>query len=669
MGLSESKTTELSQQEQEVSAKACALTMLGLAVSVGTSAVLAPASAAAVSAPAAETQSATVTHFVREGETLWSLSKRYGVTPDIIARDNGVEADNLRVGQRLHIVTTTPANFAGVTRTIVPVSLGQATNSAANVSAVPRNLAQLQLQQAAAPTPVTASTTAIAFNPHQVKGNLSASAPAKTVVPGTEFKLAPLDTVGGDPSQISTEGVPFAQMPSQSDSTSVKPDGEAEASSTDQSAEYSVATSSLSPLQRDAGTAELTTYAIRVGDTVSSIAAAHGISTAALIELNNIRNPNRVFAGQVLKVPVPVAPAPAVADIITEPSQPVQIAAALPTSLPAPTQELRADEDSGPQVSEIVESAVEDAVVEETAAEDAVAEDTIAEGTVDESAVDEDTVAELPEVEDDSLAVESDISEPSAIQPDAVGQNAYAEALQNDIATMEADVADVGESEAVAAAESDVELIAAAPDVEVTPEIRDDAINPEFEASSTEATAADAAQQSETVVATAALGSENYRNLVEPVTGRMVSPELPPLSDDPADHLPSATTPMDGYLWPARGILTSGYGWRWGRMHQGIDVAAPVGTPIVAAAPGVVEFSGWNSGGYGNMVDIRHPDGNKTRYAHNSRNLVRVGQKVEQGQQIATMGSTGFSTGPHVHFEIHVPRQGAINPIAMLPDR
>jgi murein DD-endopeptidase MepM/ murein hydrolase activator NlpD len=104
-------------------------------------------------------------------------------------------------------------------------------------------------------------------------------------------------------------------------------------------------------------------------------------------------------------------------------------------------------------------------------------------------------------------------------------------------------------------------------------------------------------------------------------------------------------------------------------MHRGIDIAAPVGTPIYSAAPGVIEFSGWNSGGYGYMVDIRHPDGSMTRYAHNSRLLVRVGQDVDQGEQIAEMGSTGRSTGPHVHFEIHLPSQGAVNPTPLLASR
>ncbi|MFP4009591.1 MAG: M23 family metallopeptidase, partial [Spirulinaceae cyanobacterium] len=115
--------------------------------------------------------------------------------------------------------------------------------------------------------------------------------------------------------------------------------------------------------------------------------------------------------------------------------------------------------------------------------------------------------------------------------------------------------------------------------------------------------------------------------------------------------------------------FTSGYGRRWGRMHRGIDIAGPTGTPIVAAASGEIIVAGWNSGGYGNLVDIRHPDGSMTRYAHNSKLLVRKGQWVQQGQQIALMGSTGYSTGPHLHFEIHPNGRGAANPIAYLPGR
>jgi len=140
--------------------------------------------------------------------------------------------------------------------------------------------------------------------------------------------------------------------------------------------------------------------------------------------------------------------------------------------------------------------------------------------------------------------------------------------------------------------------------------------------------------------------------------------ELPPLA--PVDAYLPPLTGAGRYITPAKGVLTSGYGRRWGRMHRGIDIAAPVGTPVVASAPGVVVASGWNSGGYGKLVEIRHPDGALTLYAHNNRLLARAGQQVDQGQQIAEMGSTGRSTGPHVHFEIHPFGRGAVNPITFL---
>jgi Peptidase family M23 len=127
------------------------------------------------------------------------------------------------------------------------------------------------------------------------------------------------------------------------------------------------------------------------------------------------------------------------------------------------------------------------------------------------------------------------------------------------------------------------------------------------------------------------------------------------------------STPPVGMSWPAQGSFTSGYGRRWGRMHKGIDIAAPVGTPIVAAADGVVVYSSWHSGGFGNRVDVQHADGTRTLYGHNSRLLVAVGQQVKQGQQIAAMGSTGRSTGPHLHFEIHASGGNAVNPVAYLP--
>jgi murein DD-endopeptidase MepM/ murein hydrolase activator NlpD len=120
------------------------------------------------------------------------------------------------------------------------------------------------------------------------------------------------------------------------------------------------------------------------------------------------------------------------------------------------------------------------------------------------------------------------------------------------------------------------------------------------------------------------------------------------------------------FIWPANGVFTSGYGWRWGRMHRGIDIAAPVGTPVVASAPGVVISAGWNDGGFGNLVEIRHPDGTVTRYAHNQSISTHTGAVVNQGELISHMGSTGHSTGPHTHFEIRPSGRGSVDPITLL---
>ena len=158
--------------------------------------------------------------------------------------------------------------------------------------------------------------------------------------------------------------------------------------------------------------------------------------------------------------------------------------------------------------------------------------------------------------------------------------------------------------------------------------------------------------------------ADSYNPMIQTPVGDTVSPELPSVS--PSDMYQPGNQ-FNGYIWPTKGVLTSGYGRRWGRMHKGIDIAAPVGTPVVAAAPGVVVSAGWNRGGYGNLVEIQHPDGSLTIYAHNNRILVRRGQEVAQGQQISEMGSTGRSTGPHCHFEVHPPGRGAVNPIAYLP--
>jgi murein DD-endopeptidase MepM/ murein hydrolase activator NlpD len=119
-----------------------------------------------------------------------------------------------------------------------------------------------------------------------------------------------------------------------------------------------------------------------------------------------------------------------------------------------------------------------------------------------------------------------------------------------------------------------------------------------------------------------------------------------------------------GFIWPVNGTVVSGFGMRWGRLHEGIDVTAPSGTPIWAAAAGTIIHAGW-LGGYGNLVVVDHGNGLATAYAHASAILVGVGQAVAQGEVVSLVGSTGNSSGPHLHFEVRV-NGSAVDPLLYL---
>ncbi|MEH2409917.1 M23 family metallopeptidase [Nostoc sp.] len=130
--------------------------------------------------------------------------------------------------------------------------------------------------------------------------------------------------------------------------------------------------------------------------------------------------------------------------------------------------------------------------------------------------------------------------------------------------------------------------------------------------------------------------------------------------DSPIGQTP---IPASKLIWPTQGFISQGFR---KYQHEGIDIAGAAGTPILAAASGIVVKAGWDDWGLGNAITIKHLDGSLTVYGHNRRLLVSKGQQVIQGQIIAEMGSTGNSTAPHLHFEVHANGLIAVDPLRVL---
>ena len=150
---------------------------------------------------------------------------------------------------------------------------------------------------------------------------------------------------------------------------------------------------------------------------------------------------------------------------------------------------------------------------------------------------------------------------------------------------------------------------------------------------------------------------------------------LAPAPARPAPGAPPAQPPKTfavpvykgEYRWPLEaGAVTSEFGQRWGGAHEGIDIAADLGVPVYTTAPGEVVYAGDKLGGYGNVIMVRHDQKTTSIYGHNRLLRVRTGEKVHADQVIASLGSTGRSTGPHVHFELR-ENDKSISPRAVLP--
>ncbi|WP_013324840.1 peptidoglycan DD-metalloendopeptidase family protein [Gloeothece verrucosa] len=364
-------------------------------------------------------------------------------------------------------------------------------------------------------------------------------------------------------------------------------------------------------------------YRVQVGDTLNTIARKNGITVAQLIKANKITNPNLIKINQPLLIPT-------VASSSSKPGSKTPVIAGLP---------LTRNNTASPLPPLPTESAT--------------------------NSVPSNLVSRLPY--NSSSEEMSDVPEANgAIEiPVEVAAESHTNKLRADVANLQQQYQN---SQPIPL---EVEPPKAFNNAPVVSQSR----NPEWDKDRLRKSAANNSPSqlggqniSGQIISAAPADVEQYNNSIKIPVGETVSPELPGLSN-PDEYLPNAPIKFNGYIWPAKGVLTSGYGMRWGRMHRGVDIAAPVGTPVVAAAAGEVISAGWNSGGYGNLVKIRHADGSITFYAHNSRIMVRQGQQVEQGELISQMGSTGFSTGPHLHFEVHPNGQQAVNPMAFLPKK
>jgi murein DD-endopeptidase MepM/ murein hydrolase activator NlpD len=520
-----------------------------------------PAIAEAPTATAPTAAASTTTHTVQEGQTLWKIAELYGIDAAKLANLNGLQASAvLSVGQVLQVPTSDRV---------------AAVINSPSIKALP----DLKSVPVIPPQPQVSNT----------------SERVTSVV--AKRKQTALDGLKQNRDRLKQS---LAELKSEE-----------------------TAKSQTVAMMPQAESQQLMTYRVNPGETLSSIAQAHGITTRELATLNRLSNPNLVQANQFIQVPQKSTQSPIAQALPEQPSQaPVAANVEVPTvpslaSTQSPTVPLAIGGDARQFAFRPSRN-------------------------------------RAPEVQQVDVRRSDD---------------QYVNTLMGEINRLRAryQSSRSANREVPKATETPV---SSRRNPQFNPNRTVSSLRTESRSASNagqtrlERMLADAPKQQRQVVAAAPAGSESYAPILRSPVGKTVSPNLPPLGRSDA-YMPGDR--FKGYIWPAKGVLSSPYGWRWGRMHKGIDIAAPVGTPIMAAAPGKVVTAGWNDGGYGNLVEVEHADGSVTLYAHNNRILVRVGQQVRQGQQIAEMGSTGFSTGPHSHFEVHLPGRGAVNPIALLP--
>lgn len=627
-------------------------------------AMLSPTNEAETAAVGFSTADSVVEHTVQEGQTLWQLAQVYQVNPAVIAVANGVALDSvIHVGQTLKIPSASPA----------PIE-----SRASHVEVV-------------APSPIAAA-------PSTPPTSLDADPLKQEEEVALERLKQKRDALQAGLAELKSEAkptqaeVPTVEVPASAQTKSLQSEGEVAPQVAYQPPAATVTPSlPISAPPPEAKPTEVNRYRVKRGDTLDAIARKHGVSRAELVKFNRLSNPNFILVNQVLKVPQKSGNQPSgVIPGLAASSAPITIASNKPT-VPATTgfNPVQEQSDSGLEVQLGAGSQPEfkgnvAAVPTTLPATIPSVPEILPVGAGGTASSKGQKVVAISPTASPSPQVDSSFSE--------LNQNRYVENLRVEINQLRDKYEAEGKPNRLTTPTSEtVKLAKLSEPATLAPATLPTAarqINPEFapaqrsaavskpnprqirqveqSPANQKAPSASQSQSDPELVAVAPLGSEAYEPIIQSALGQMVSPDLPPIGSAEA-YLPEGAPQFKGHIWPAKGVLTSGYGWRWGRMHRGIDIAAPIGTPVVASAAGVVVTAGWNSGGYGNLVEIRHPDGSLTLYAHNNRILVREGQQVEQGQQIAEMGSTGYSTGPHSHFEVHLPGRGAVNPLAHLP--
>lgn len=695
--------------------------MLGLALSFGASApfltepelALAADGSALTVLPAAsregsqslkfsstKSQAASAYHTVEAGESLWQIAAQHEADVQIIKAANGIAVDEvLRVGQVIRVPAVGMENLAtaadssrlalkadvlgGVGGDLVAADnlnslrVGPAVSDLEKIRELEDNLALERAEDltedsliAADQLPAEDMTDAAEARDQSkiaqvpalpmiepvaaAEGEWStavveasqpvalANTPERASAPESPTLVTslPLHEEASRPvSRVTVQPAP-SPAPSSELATEVEAAVEAEtadAEIVDSSKDLLAAALPLRPATRDAvaETGTIRSYQVKPGDTLWSIASRNGLTLDELLTHNHaVNQPETLSVGDSLSIPV----ASSLADV--------------EGSSPLPTSGLAA----APQTREQV---IRDHLARIRESNSSTIDRDELNARIREAR--QELERSRSETSAPAASLEYYSPEPVALASEAIG--GAEPASQSTLIVREEDQAVASQWTVTDVAQHEPHQLAA-----VQSSVAPGLIAPTaVESTAAESVPPESTTSSSQLLAAAPLGADAYRVMPNLPVGQTVSPNMP-MMPGASEFLPEAPALSNGYIWPTHGTFTSGYGWRWGRMHRGIDIAGPVGTPIVAAASGVVVRSGWNSGGYGNLVDIRHPDGSMTRYAHNSRLLVRQGEQVGQGQQIAEMGSTGYSTGPHLHFEIHTA-SGTVNPMAYLPGR